>query len=570
MRFHTNIQEKSLPELEWVAWPYIDTLYDYVKFLRRGPIASLPAKGGDPQVAVVGAGAAGLVAAYELLKIGAKPVIYEASDRIGGRAYSLPFHESDGRESPTDFAEMGAMRFPPSCRTLFYYVNEVFNLEVFDQFPDPGKVPTVLYYKNKVINWPAGQDPPEEFKQIAKHWRDLCCSCTESLYKAWKAAQVSGDWQRVRATWQNYIDRYKDISFYSAVEQGIPNWSAEDLERFGTLGIGSGGFGPMYPVNFLEILRIIVNMWEENQQLLTRGINILMEKFYSEPVTLPDGSETSLKGIGALQKNQQVNGIEIGEDGNPILHFGPIGRAPTESRPYGAVIVATTTRAMDIMGLTLPSGRDLNPDTEVVNERVKEASRRLHLMNSSKLFIRTETKFWKNDTEIPQNIQTDALPRGTYALDYPQTDHGIVLVSYTWGDDSTKLLGLTKQERFDLFKKTIAKASQKFAENLVPINGEVLAIDWQTEPYYYGAFHLNDPGQEGSNHAVYYQFLSALDRETDRGVYLAGDSVSWSGGWIEGAIHTGINAACAAAKRIGATLREESPLSQKPSMYKYF
>jgi tryptophan 2-monooxygenase len=459
---------------------------------------------------------------------------------------------------------------PPSCKTLFYYVNDVFKLEVFEQFPDPGKVPTVLYYKNKVINWPAGQDSPEEFKQIAKDWRDFCWSCTEPLYRAWKEAQVSGNWQRVKATWQNHIDRYKDLSFYTAVEQGIPNWTTEDLERFGTLGIGSGGFGPMYPVNFLEILRIIVNMWEENQQVLTRGINMLMEKFYSEPVTLPDGSGTSLKDIGALQKNKQVNGIEIGEDGNPTLHFGPIGRAPLESKSYGAVIVATTTRAMDIMGLTLPTGRDLDPDIEVVNEPVKEAIRRLHLMNSSKLFIRTETKFWKNDTEIPQNIQTDALPRGTYVLDYPQTDHGIVLVSYTWGDDSTKLLGLTKQERFDLFKKTIAKASRKFAENLVPMNGEVLAIDWQTEPYYYGAFHLNDPGQEGSNHAVYYQFLGVLDQETDRGVYLAGDSVSWSGGWIEGAIHTGINAACSAARRIGAALRKESPLNQKPGRYKYF
>ena len=41
MRFHTNIQEKPVPEPEWVAWPYIDTLYDYVEFLKRGPIASL-------------------------------------------------------------------------------------------------------------------------------------------------------------------------------------------------------------------------------------------------------------------------------------------------------------------------------------------------------------------------------------------------------------------------------------------------------------------------------------------------------------------------------------------------
>ena len=41
-------------------------------------------------------------------------------------------------------------------------------------------------------------------------------------------------------------------------------------------------------------------------------------------------------------------------------------------------------------------------------------------------------------------VQTDELPRGIYALDYPQTDHGIVLLSYVWGDDSTKLLALDK------------------------------------------------------------------------------------------------------------------------------
>jgi tryptophan 2-monooxygenase len=101
------------------------------------------------------------------------------------------------------------------------------------------------------------------------------------------------------------------------------------------------------------------------------------------------------------------------------------------------------------------------------------------------------------------------------------------------------------------------------------MNGEVLAIDWQVEPYYYGAFTLNDPGQEACNHAVYYQFLSTLDPVADRGVYLAGDGVSWSGGWVEGALHTGINAACSAARRIGATLREDSPLSQQPSLYRY-
>lgn len=190
-------------------------------------------------------------------------------------------------------------------------------------------------------------------------------------------------------------------------------------------------------------------------------------------------------------------------------------------------------------------------------------------MNSSKMFIRTATKFWKADPTIPQNIQMDELPRGVYALDYPQTENGVILISYTWGEDSSKLLGLAKEERFALFKRAIAQVSPEFAAHLVPVNGEILNIDWQATDYHHGAFKLQYPGQEQNSHDLYYQFLSVLNQATDRGVYLAGDSVSWSGGWIEGALQTGLNTACAAAKRIGACLKSASPLSQNPNLYNY-
>lgn len=555
----TNVLPKAVPSAGFVAWPYIDTLYDYVQFLGAGtPIATLPQPLWGKRVAIVGAGAAGLVAAYELLRIGARPVIFEAGSRVGGRAWSCPFTDPDGRPSKTDFAELGSMRFPPSGKTFFHYVDQ-FKLPSSSQFPDPGTVPTVLYYENQVMAWPPGPTPPEPFRRIAADWGKFIGQFTTPLYAAWQRAQGNGQWGPVVQTWQGYIDKYKNVSFFEAVRTGIPQWSDEDLVKFGALGIGSGGFGPLYQVSFLELLRIVVNMWEDGQQLLPGGVSSLMRAFYSTPVQLPDGSSPSLESLGAVNFNARVAGIDI-LGGRPVLRF----EDPTAPAPiFDAAIVATTTRAMEVMGLTL------NP--EPLNQETKVALRDLHLMDSSKLFIRTRDKFWKRMSGVPQNIQTDELPRGVYALDYPQTERGIVLVSYVWGDDSSKLLSLSARERLALFKQAIYRASPDFAEALQPLHGDgdLLLVDWENQRDYYGAFKLDYPGQEPPLAAAYYQFLVANDAIADRGVYLAGDSVSWSGGWTEGALQTGLNAACAAAKRIGASVRTNSPLTQNSNLYRY-
>jgi len=229
---------------------------------------------------------------------------------------------------------------------------------------------------------------------------------------------------------------------------------------------------------------------------------------------------------------------------------------------------------MELIGLTTPLPQD-NVDS-VVTEPVKTALRNLHLMESSKLFIRTATKFWQDENGnpipgMPQDIQTDELPRQVYCLDYgPETAYGVVLISYTWGDDSAKLLALSPAERFSRFKEILTVIHPGFAAELVPVGGDdgILNVDWEAEPDYYGAFKLQDPGQDSYAQAAYFQFQSVLD-ETDRSVYLAGDSVSWAGGWTEGALHTGLNAACAVVQRFGGTFLTSSPLDINPALYTY-
>jgi tryptophan 2-monooxygenase len=228
---------------------------------------------------------------------------------------------------------------------------------------------------------------------------------------------------------------------------------------------------------------------------------------------------------------------------------------------------------MEMIGLTV-GGRTRAQcaarEGAVLSQPVKVAVRNLHLMSSSKLFIRTRSKFWLDDPKrIPQVIQTDELPRAVYALDYPQIKEGVVLISYSWGDDSAKLMGLSNEERLERCRTVIGEVSREFADHLEPVGGEVLSVDWDREPFYHGAFKLQYPGQEADLQAAYFQFLSVLDPRSDTGVYLAGDSVSWSGGWMEGALQTGLNAACAAAKRLGAVLSPGSPLTQNPRLYDY-
>ena len=58
-----------------------------------------------------------LVAAYELMRIGLRPVVYESS-HLGGRLRSQPFEGADGI-----VAELGGMRFPRSSTAFHHYVD---------------------------------------------------------------------------------------------------------------------------------------------------------------------------------------------------------------------------------------------------------------------------------------------------------------------------------------------------------------------------------------------------------------------------------------------------------------
>jgi tryptophan 2-monooxygenase len=556
------------------AKTYIDLLYDFSAYLRgNGKIS--PGRLDGRSVAIVGSGAAGLIAAYQLMQLGADVSIFEATNRAGGRLYS--YHPLP--DQPIIF-EYGAMRVPP-CEQLFNYYCGIFDIKPAGQFPDPGKVQTTIIYRNQAYPWPASGKPPAIFDAVTAGWDALAgklSGLTQLLTEATPEAfaQARSQWQQLvyTATGLGPERGYSTISFYQALVQAFVEnyldyglskpWTGNDFELFGALGVGSGGFGPLYSVNFAEIARLIVNGLESDQQFYPCGVSTLADRFL---VSCPDPNRPGVTMGSCVKLLSKVKHVLKTPEKVHIF-------TDKESTQFDAAIIATTNRSMQI-DMNLTDNR-----VPLISPPVASAVRQLHLMNSSKLFVVTRTKFWQTPgSSLPSNIQSDSLVRGLYCLDYypdsdsdsevlPSPGYGVVLISYTWGDDSTKLLAVSDpKERLRILLNSIRSGAPDFVDALEPqIIPELTGmIDWQLEPHYYGAFKLNQPGQDSYNQRLYAQFQSG------EGVYLAGDSIGWCGGWIESALQTGMNAASAVVQQClgSAGLYPNSPMTQDLAQFQY-
>ena len=562
--------ELGAAERQSPSFGYIDTLFDYGSYLAGSPdsLGRVPPTAANATIAIIGAGIAGLVAAYELLRAGAANVVlFEASDRIGGRTWSSTFTEA----APAFLAELGAMRFPPSEYSLFHYLDR-FGIKATSSFPDPGAVLTNLGYQGQTYVWPAHGNPPDMFATVNAGWNAFISEGFAPETGPALIAPVaitgllrSGQTAAARNAWQAYINVFGNESFYSALcrifgsanPPGGKRWRyPDDYELFGALGVGSGGLGPMYPVAFLEIVRLMVDELETDQLFIPAGIESLARAFSTQVFSRRSIAQRVIK-TPVSRVTREAAGVKLWlEDGT--------------TQYADRVIVTASTRAMQIdMALN-------GPDTSLSPQQCT-AIDDVHLTSSSKVFVMTQRKFWL-DENLPANIQTDTLVRGVYCLDYaPQNPNspGVVLLSYAWEDDAIKQLALgDNRRRVQRLVADLAQTNAAFARHVVPIGNDydryVRVVDWDLERGYYGAFKLNFAGGDGYSQQLFFQFQASRNPSTDPCIYLAGDSCSFTGGWVEGALQTGVNAVCAVIRSLGGELYgPANPLDDMAPQYDY-
>lgn len=529
-----------------------DFPFPYDEYLgHTAGIGSVPEDMYGTEVAVVGAGLSGLVAAYELMKMGLKPVVYESA-RIGGR---LRAGTQPGQAGPV--ADLGGMRFPTSGRSFFHYADLV-GLET-RPFPNPltsAAGSTVIELGGTAHYAETKADLPEFFGEVSRAWDD--CLEERAHFAAMQDAIRLRDLPAIKRLWNDLVPRFDDTSFsgYLATSRAFSALPFEYREAFGQVGFGTGGWDTNFPDSILEILRVVYVDADADQQRIVGGAQLLPERLWSHApaglVHWPAG--TSLASL---------------HGGHPRPGVTAIRRLRTDDGTPGAIDVTDKwgkTAAYPAVIATCQSwllSARIDVDETLFSHKLWTAIERSHYMQSSKTFVVVDRPFWKDiDPETGRQVMsttlTDRLTRGTYLLDNGPGQAALICLSYTWNDDALKWLPLDADERVRLMLHSLKQIypTVDIASHIV---GEPITVSWEDDPNFMGAFSDNLPGHYRYQERLFTHFMQDGADAAHRGIYLAGDDVSWTGGWADGAVTTGLNAVWGVMTQLGGKTSPDNP-----------
>ena len=509
-------------------------------------LGSVPAQKHGTEVAIIGAGMAGMTAAYELMKMGLKPVIYEAA-RIGGRLRSQKFEGADGI-----IAELGGMRFPVSSTGFFHYV-DMLGLQS-KPFPNPlveASSSTVIDLEGETIYVEKPADLPPMFREIGECW-------TKALeegagFSELRQAIRERDTARVKEIWNTLVPIWDDRTFYDfvATSYAFSSKPFQYREVFGQVGFGTGGWDSDYPNSMLEILRVVATECDEHQRYIVGGVEQVPRGLWRHA---PEQMAHWPKGT-TLEK----------------LHDGATrpGAAKIE-RAYGDKIAVTDrwghTRLYDACLVAVQSWlltTYMQCEESLFSPKMWMALDRTRYMQSSKTFVMTDRPFWKDkDPKTGRDLMsmtlTDRLTRGTYLFDNGPDKPGVICLTYSWMSDAMKMLPLPVDKRVKLALDALGKIYPAL-DIQKHIIGDPITVSWEADPNFMGAFKGALPGHYRYNHRMYCHFRQEKMPPDERGIFIAGDDVSWTPGWVEGAVQTALNAVWGIMHHLGGECPQDNP-----------
>ncbi|HVE75341.1 MAG TPA: flavin monoamine oxidase family protein [Actinomycetota bacterium] len=441
------------------------------------------------KVIVIGAGIAGLVAAYELLESGHRPVILEAQNRVGGRIYTLRSF------APGLYAEAGAMRIP-RAHTLTLKYCEQFGLELR---PFMMGNPKGLVYigGQRMTMEQAAADPsslPYELSET-EAGRDINQIWEEAIADLRELIATEGD-----EGWDKIVKEYDKYSLRQFLE--LKGFSEGAIELFGVMNFVEADMGTAA----IELLREDLGGAYVDMQEIVGGMDRLPNSFYER-----------LK--NHIRFGANVHALDQDES-SVTVHFKTESGRYSETADYAIVTVPfSVLRTIEVM--------------KPFSKEKQKAIRQLHYAASTKILFQVRNRFWEKEDGIfgGATVTDLAIRRMNYPTPDAGNERGMLLASYTWSQDAARWGAMDNETRLEEALDDVSRIHPSVRDAYEVGTSHA----WYDDPYAGGAFALFEPGQQSSLHEA---ILAPEGR-----YYFAGEHCSLYHAWIQGSLESGINAA---------------------------
>jgi monoamine oxidase len=225
-----------------------------------------------------------------------------------------------------------------------------------------------------------------------------------------------------------------------------------------------------------------------------------------------------------------------------------------DTKPYAAVLVTCQSWLLTTQ---------IACEESLFSQKVWMALDRTRYMQSSKTFVMVDRPFWKDKDpvtghDVMSMTLTDRLTRGTYLFDNGPDKPAVICLSYAWMGDALKMLPQSPEKRVTLALDALKKIypNLDIASHIV---GDPITVSWEADPHFLGAFKGALPGHYRYNQRMFAHFMQDDMPPAQRGIFMAGDDVSWTPAWVEGAVQTSLNAVWGILHHFGGKTAPDNP-----------
>ena len=478
----------------------------------RGPVDLQGAPRGA-SVLILGAGLAGMSAAYELRNAGYQVQILEFNGRPGGRNWSLrggdSYTELGGHTQQCRFDKdlyinPGPWRIPYHLRGMLSYCKKLgVALEPFVQ-----------------VNYNAYLHSSHAFGGKPRRYREI-----KADYQGHVAELLA------KATRQNALDASVSKEDQEKLLESLREWGALDKnhayvsnnmssERRGYEKEPGGGLTarPIHsePIGLSDILDS--KLWQQ----IPGGDRFDMQTALFQPVGgMGRIGEAFGRELGSrIRYNAKV--IDIRQDDSGVTATFEDTGSP------GTALTARADWCLCTIPLPILAQIPMN-----VGPALAGAIAAVPYASAVKVGLQFKRRFWEEDEHIYGGITYTDLPIGN--ISYPSTGFhsagkGVLLGGYLFGPNAMDFTAMTPEERV---RKAVEYGSQIHPQYPQEFDNGV-AVAWHRSPFTMGCFGL----WTADTRAKHYDDLCAIDGR----IALAGEHVSYIGGWQEGAVTSALDA----------------------------